>query len=615
MRTKISGIGIAVFAFLNVSTAHALTEIKSIDFKWDGSASRLDIQADGPVTFNQEENTQDKQVILTIPGAKLGNFASRKLDASSFDGPVSLISPYMSPGKDDEVRIVIQLREDAVASVNSEGNSLVATFSKNGTSSSKTSNTASSDVPPPPEGSDAAQSNPGDDGSQDPIHTFLTARETKRFVGSPISLNMKDAELADIFRLIGETSGFNIVLSPRVTGKMTLSLTDVPWDQSLEIVLQMMRLGAERNGNVLRILPLTELTLEKQEELAARAAIEATATRVTRIFPINYANPASLIPILQSYLAAGSPRPVAAAGAAAPGAPASGGNIQLDPRTNSIIVYDLPANIDKMGKLISLLDTQTPQILIEAKVIEASENFSKNLSGNLGVRTRSTMGFSFNGGNPNTRLVGAAFGLPDAPFDSAGGGKISATPSISFLPGMNFLNALISAGEAESQVKVVTSPRSVVMNRESATIQQSSPILVPVQTVSNGVTTLTQSTVNAMVSLTVTPAVTNDENIVLDLNLQRDVPQQLEGGSAVAARSIRTKVVVENGNTLVIGGVYSNDTTKASSGVPFLRKIPLIGWFFGNESERTAKVELLFFVTPKILNADKSAFRPTLPQG
>lgn len=454
------------------------------------------------------------------------------------------------------------------------------------------------------------------------IKQFTDSQEAKKYIGKPITLQLREADAADVFRLIADASGFNIILADDVKGKLTISLSEVPWDLALDVVLQSLRLGAERNQNVLRVTTLTNLVAEKNDQLKAKQMTELSAPRVTRVFPINYASLTDLQTILTKFasLNAQAQQQGGGGGGAQGGQQAQLANsttvVQSDPRTNSIIVRDTPENIDRMKKIIELLDTQTAQVMIEAKVVEATEGFSKVISGSLGFGNNlsdpnsSKYTASFSGANPIAPLIGTT-STPgvfsndgrDAAAD-IGFAKFGLSPNLSFLSGVTRLNALLNLGESERQVKIVASPKTVVMSKEKASIVQGTPVLVPVVTVVPGAGTQQGNQVqSANLSLTVKPTVTNEGGVMMDIAVSRDIPFPLGGNnSGVANRNLQTMVVVDSGSTLVIGGIYTMSTSRSASGIPMLRKLPLIGALFGSEQESLDRSELFIFITPRILN-------------
>jgi type IV pilus assembly protein PilQ len=404
-----------------------------------------------------------------------------------------------------------------------------------------------------------------------------------RFTGSPITLKLKDADIHEVFRMIGETSGFNIVISPEVKGKLTLSLEEVPWDQALNVVLTTMKLGADRKDNVMRILPREMLVAEKRLELENKKLSESVAPRVTRIFPVSYASLEELSGIISRFsndAGGGSSNTV---------------TVITDKDTQSLIVRDTAENLEKIAKLIELLDVQTPQVMIEAKVLEATEQFARDLSGSLAVGGAS---FKLGSNTGVTSLIGTTAVLPGTTSPAAG----------AFAGVASGLNATLRIGESENKVRIVSSPKTVVLSGKTANVKQTKTtaktLVTPATPTSPAMTTIQQITADTI--LNVTPRVTNEGSVFMRLDLTRDVLRiEADGSPAKEPRNMTTEVIVESGNTLVIGGVLNIDENSASSGIPFLRKIPLLGALFGADAYNNTKSELMFFVTPRILNQRK----------
>ena len=441
------------------------------------------------------------------------------------------------------------------------------------------------------------------------IQQFLTNREHRTFIGKPITIQVRDMDVVDVFRIVAEASGFNIVIGDEVQGKLTLSLLDVPWDQALSVILQQMGLAAERSNNILRIMTLESLRAEKVLEYQAKLASQVAAPRITRFFPISYADLTELSGLLGRFQNAAITTidtGTAAGGAAAAAVQATQQRagaanqpiILSDRRTNSLIIRDTVESMDRIQKLIELLDTQTPQIQIEGKVIEATETFAKNING--------TFAFGVNGPNPlfgSFAGGGASQALLSTLADTSTNG---ASFSIAFLPNIRSVNARLNLEETEDRVKVLSSPKLVVLNKQAATITQTQPVAFQTTTIVGGVVTTNFTVLTATLSLNVTPSVTNDGSVLMQLTLTRDVPQSAGPITAVAARNINTQVVVDSGTTLVLGGIYTTQSSVGERGLPFLRKIPLLGSLFGGDSQSTSRSELFFFVTPQIINPKRA---------
>lgn len=612
----ICGLGFATLASSHEVWAAKIT---SIDFKGTGDPIQIEVHADGPVTLSKQENPEDRQVVLEFKGATISKSAARKIDTSSFNNKVALVSPYQVQGQADTVRVVIQLREPAAVEVAQQGNTYVAKIPNTGAPPISKENTPPSGSTSVKEDGSPAENVPAPPPTENKgkLGNFMESRETQRFHGKPVTIQVRDMDIADVFRLIGEASGFNIILGEDVKGKITLSLVEVPWDQALDVILHTLGLGADRTNNILRIMSLGALTAEKENELRAIRAAEANAPRVTKVFPISYANLTDLEKLLTSFGGFG----VQAAGAPGGAGGTRSRSIVTDNRTNSLIVRDLPENVERIQKLLEFLDTQTPQVLIEGKIIEASENFGTKLNGGLGFgrqggnnqyfATMNQHSSDTDLSNPLDRLIGDidTFTGRTAADSGKGGGSLGLSVPLSFLQSAR-LNAFLQMNESEDQIKVISSPKAVVLNKESAVILDAEPVPNKQVTITGNSATTTVSLLAANLKLEVKPTVTNDGSVLLELTLTRDEPRNfnVDGNQvgAVANRNIKTIVLVESGTTLVMGGFYVMRESKNSSGFPILRKIPIIGWLFGSEGSSMQRNELFFFITPQILNVKKA---------
>lgn len=600
---------------LFVAVVAQAATITKIDFQSTGSSSDIEIKGDTALNYEKIEDPIKKQVILNFKGASIDKLINRPIDTSNFNGPITLITPDVYSEEGGGVKIIFQLKEDSTPLVAQDGSSVRLAFANIGASSSsdsvETAPEAQPNSAPAPMNDLSASAEPEkqapangsvarEDGFQSrqeiALEDFLVARKTQRFDGKKITLQLRDVEILDALRLIADASGFNIVLGDGVTGKITISMTDVPWDQALDVILQSKSLGAERNKSVLRIVPLTQMIKEKQEELAAQKATEAAAPKVTKVFPISYADPASIQKVLQDFSSKTGDK--------------SNAIIHYDQRTNSIVVQDIMENIERMRRLVQILDTQVPQVLIEGKVIEATESFSRNLSNQISFNDRIL--FGSNGAASPTNLTGIA--------SPAGGFSLGTITSIDrqrIDPGTGQLTGpslalqnLLSISESKGLLKVVSSPKTVVMNRQMAKVLQTESVLIQQRSVVNGVETFTPTPIAGNIGLEVTPVVTNDGGVFMELKLDRDVANQLSAENGlVEKRNLQTKVLVDSGNTLVIGGVFTNRTNHIKAGIPFLYKLPVIGWLFGSDNKTENKSELIFFITPRILNPKEAGMR------
>jgi type IV pilus assembly protein PilQ len=616
--TAIAGAALAQ-PFLGTSVFAA--EVSNINYVSENDQDSVLIQGEGLSGFTREQKNNPPQLVLTFKGATLSEQAMKKLGT---DGQVIQVSAYPVSGAVSgtaEARVVIDFKKNTTSSISQNGNKILIKMSANPVSASidsvKTSvssaapvgesiaqvepGTTESNVPSDPVNSAAA-----DSGTTATLTTPVAAPQTtldqamhastntEKFTGSPITLNLKDADVHDVLRLIGETSGFNIIINPAVSGKLTLALDHVPWDQALEVVLTTLKLGAERNASVLRILPREMLLAEKQQDIDTKRLADASAPRVTRIFPISYADLTQLSTLLTSFANSSSTGPAAVG---------TRSTILVDATTQSLVVRDTAENVEKIRKMIELLDVQTPQVMIEGKVIEATSSTSKTLNGTFGIGSPH-YGFAFNG---QQGLAG--FPTIVDPLGSALTGSFAGADIFSIAQRAITVRASLDALESQNKIKVVSSPKTVVLSGKSAAITQSQSTGVLLVTPGTSTSPATQQiiTIQANTKLNVTPRVTNDGSILMKLDLTHDVLNTTNPNAPVAEpRQMTTEVVVGSGDTLVIGGILSNEETTFEGGVPFLRNIPLIGWFFGQKNALATKTELMFFVTPKIINQKKS---------
>ena len=429
------------------------------------------------------------------------------------------------------------------------------------------------------------------------------AAAPSKYTGEPISVNLKDVDLKDFFRLVHEVSGLNIVLDPSVAGKVTLVMEDVPWDQVLDIVLRNNGLDKQLEGNVLRIAKRDTLKTEEESRMQLDQARQAAVERVTVMRPLNYARATQMIATLIKFR---SPR----------------GEMVADDRTNTLIITDIPQAIPTIDDILKQLDRRTVQVEIEARVVAASRDFARDVGTQFGFGTTVTGGRTVFGGNiqgSSTSPVNTGAGLPPTrPFTS---GNPSTTPSL--LPSLplfsnfpvaatsglvlghrspNFaVDLVISLAESKGLAKTLSRPRIITQNNVQGSVQQG--VQVPVQTTINN--TVSAQMVNATLTLTVRPQVTNEGSIFLEITVENN---SLAGFSPppfsqplINTQRATTSVLVNDGDTIVFGGVVTNSNSTSTSQVPLLGSVPVLGHMFKNSRLTTGTQELLFFITPKIV--------------
>ncbi|MEN8184263.1 MAG: type IV pilus secretin PilQ [Myxococcota bacterium] len=414
--------------------------------------------------------------------------------------------------------------------------------------------------------------------------------EGKHYAGRRISLDFKDVEIDDVLRLIADVSDLNIIAGDEVDGKVTIRLVDVPWDQALDVILLTKGLGFVRVGNVLRIAPSELLASEEEARLQERRAKEKLEDLVVKLQPVNYASVKEVSQMVKRLL---TPR----------------GTVDVDQRTNTVILKDIPSVIDEATALIKAIDTQTPQVLIEAKIVEARLDFSREIGSTWAFGASPIPQNSLNGGEDLVFHDGSGLltGFTDTfnhvsvanPITSVANGLLDLGAFI--LDEQFNLELRLEAAESNGDGKVISSPRVVTLDNREAEIQQG--VSIPFQTFENGDAQL--EFVDAVLKLKVTPHITADRSIIMDIEVERNAPddsvQTPTGSPAIAKNEAKTETLVKDGQTLVIGGIYVISKSDRTSGVPFFNKIPLLGAAFRNVETRDQRNELLIFVTPRIV--------------
>jgi type IV pilus secretin PilQ/predicted competence protein len=429
----------------------------------------------------------------------------------------------------------------------------------------------------------------------------LAMQSVARYTGEPISVNLKDVDLRDFFRLIHEISGLNVVLDPAVKGSLTIVLDEVAWDQALDIVLQNNGLDKQLNGNVLRIA--TKATLkaeaESQRDLVKAQAEAVEPVTVTRV--LSYAKATTLKETLKKFLSAR-------------------GDILSDDRSNTLIIRDIPSVIPVIDNLRAQLDRKSQQVEIEARVVSASRSFAEDIGTELGFAGTTSGGRSLFGGDPAVGCSGVTGGVPPSPLvcgqgTASGNGITSGTPLNTFLaagtPSSAFsfshrspnfaLDFFITMAEAKGVGKLLSKPKVITQNNEKATVKQGTKI--PIQTTINN--TISVQYIDAVLKLEVTPQITAEGTIFMDVlveNTQIDqgIPR-IQGVPALDTQAAETKVTVADGGTVVIGGVIISSQRVDIQEVPIIGSLPLIGNLFRRRSVTTSSQELLFFLTPRII--------------
>jgi len=439
--------------------------------------------------------------------------------------------------------------------------------------------------------------------------TAAKAAQKARYTGEKLSLNFQNVEVRAVLNVIADFTDLNIITSDTVAGNITLRLKDVPWDQALDIILQTRGLDSRRNGNVIWIAPRDELATREKLALEAKQQITDLEQTRTESFQINYQKASEV----QKLLSDPQQRVLSKRGSAV-----------VDSRTNTLFVQDVPSRLDEVRRLLAKIDIPVRQVMIEARIVEANDTFSKNLGARLGYHDMGGQGHRVLGDSVDNRLRYQVGGnILDPGFHTGQSATTPAFPNDSMLSNMpatglngfsagqfsfvlfnrglsQFINLEISALEADGKGKIVSSPRVLTADQVEAVIEQGTEIPYQ-QASSSGATAVAFRKAN--LSLKVKPQITPDGNIIMTLDVNKDQPgATTPAGVQINTKHVKTEVLVENGGTVVIGGIFEQTERTDVTQVPFFGDLPLIGFLFKNKSTSTNKTELLVFITPRIVS-------------
>ncbi|HEY2634081.1 MAG TPA: type IV pilus secretin PilQ family protein, partial [Steroidobacteraceae bacterium] len=444
------------------------------------------------------------------------------------------------------------------------------------------------------------------------------ADEKKEYTGERLTLNFQDIDVRSVLQLLADTSGQNIVVSDSVTGNLTLRLQNVPWDQALDIVLRTKGLDKRRQDNVIIIGPTEELASREKAELAAHKEVQELSPTHTEFMQVNYAKVADLAKLIKTTNAKDSmlsPR----------------GTLSIDERTNTLLVQDTADKLADIRRLVQTLDVPVKQVLIEARIVIVSDTFERDLGARFGVTSAQKNGsngllsVTGNGAGADTmtqsgisnlastgRVTPVSVPILDNRYQvNLPAANTNGSIGVSLLGGSYIVDLELTAAQNEGKSETISSPRVITANQKQATIMQG--VEIPYQESASSGATTTQFK-NAVLSLKVTPLITPDNRVVLDLDVADDsVGQQVTsatGGSvpSIDTREIITQVLVNDGQTVVLGGILDTTKTKSANKVPWLGDIPVLGNLFKSTTNINNKTELLIFITPKILREGSNLY-------
>jgi type IV pilus assembly protein PilQ len=578
-------------------------EVIGIDFKQLEDKSRIIISTSAKVPYEVKKGSENT-VQVEVKGVTVPLKLTRPLDTHEFASPVSMITPNnVMVGSQKSAQILVKLRKMVAFDVNQENDKIYVDFER--TEEFKVEQQKSIEVvtvqktPPAEEVTEkpAEDTTPTEAIKKEELTPPSPKAEEvppseqvaeKVYTGKKITLDFKDADIDNIIRLFAEVSDLNIITTEEVKGTVTVRLVDVPWDQALDIVLDAKNLGMEKTGNVIRIAPYEKIQKDREAKARALKAQEELAPFVTELIPVNYSEAEDLASQVKDLLS-------------------EGGSITVDERTNTLIIKDTQIKVDKAKELVRRLDTQTPQVLIQAQIIEASTDFSRELGIQWGGR--------WGGGKEGEKhdiVLGGAGGLEtlnadDLVVDLPAGVGTGAGGAIEFaitnLKNLGYLKAQISAMEEKGQGRIISSPRITTLDHKEASIEQGLRVPYPASVSEEG--ELGYEFIEANLKLTVTPHVTGDGFVRMEIVVKKDSPDFSKtvgvGVPSIDKKEAKTEVLVKNGEVVVIGGIYTQEQSGPTiAGVPWLYKIPLLGWLFHKRSKTENKRELLIFITPSI---------------
>lgn len=551
-----------------------LVEVERVDYKRMKDRGRLIIGTTGSVPYTVDESEDGLTLAIDIHDTVIPARLERALDATGLNTPVSKVSSYqLLTDPNHDVRVLVELVAKVSYDMKEIGGAIVVDFPR--------------EIPVLVEEEEVEEEI---DEENLPDHAVLQVNqfgEKSVYVGEKIDLDMVDAEVTDVLRLLAEVSNLNIIASDEVTGTISLRLKNVPWDQAFDLILKTQVLDKVQEGNIVRVAPADKIRDEREAFLAAKNAQEDLEDLKMKFIPINFASAQSLESQLSNVLS-------------------DRGTVSSEARTNTLIIKDIQSGIDDAMEIVKILDTAIPQVLIEARIVEAETSFARDLGIQWGLSGQGTSG----GWN------GKAFGSMDDTNMPGSGTKnfivgVPASGNAGTLGAMGFsfgrmgsnpisLDIRLTAGEKKGLIKTISRPRITTLDNTEAVIKQGERI--PFETTSAAGTSTTF--VDAELSLSVTPHITPGGSVLLNVKATRNsigTFRTAEGEPSINTKEASTQVIVMNGETTVIGGIVITDESKSEAGIPFLKSLPLVGKLFNSTSKSNSQKELLIFITPYVI--------------
>ncbi len=655
---KLVAVAIALLGL--TGTAEVPGKIQKIDFTPGKDRALVVVHFQGKGNFRVFQSEKQGNVIVEAGNLVLPASLTKVIDAATSEGPVVQLTPYSAgDGKKSLAKFVIQLKGKAeITSSEMPGKfvlelkrlSLVdeSLARKKGIPKFGRSGWNEKDEL---KSRDAANEK-SEETAKKLVDVLNAETEEKVYFGSRVTFEGTAVDVHDIFRLVGEASSLNIITDSDVKYQSNYSLKDIPWDQLLDIVIQQAQLKAAVTGNVVRIITAAKFSTEQDAKLREIGIADELEPVVMAVIPLSFAKADEMKKMIETLLikrdaanrsasassssSTGSSPAASVIGGAPAGAPSGGapvtagqgggeagrdgkfiqdfvrGVIEVDLRSNSLVITNTKEAIGRIKKLVTELDVPLPQVLIDAKIIIASESFSRGIGVTWGGRATST-------GTGRAGILGGfgsgAIELGDTPspeFSVAPAGGKAPGGALGFSVGAGRhgnLTAQLSLAEADGVSKTVASPRVIVNNKQQAVITDG--LTQFIQTIAGANASGTLQEVKANLDLTVTPQVTSVGSVLLDVNISKDNP--VENSNSVQKKSIKTQVLVDSGATLVLGGVYQFSQGKTQNGIPLLKDLPFLGQLFRTDTSSNSKSELMVFLTPQIVDADTKQATPQEP--
>jgi type IV pilus assembly protein PilQ len=556
--------------------APSAVNLANIDFRrGDNGAGRIILKFDGAGAAPDMRN-DGKQLVVDVANAQLPESLRKRLDVTDFATPVTSVESRNNAGS---TRLVINTNGEYDSMAYQTGNEYVVEVSPKRAAAKGLANAGAT--------------------SQSP-----TIGGTGRYVGKPVTFNFQDVPVRTVLQLIAEESNLNVVVADTVSGSVTLRLINVPWDQALEILLRAKGLDQRRDGNVVWVAPQAELSAYELAQNNARINLENSGELVTEYIAINYGSAQDLISIIEARNQGGGGGAAGGGGGAASGNRgflSARGSISADVRTNTLLVIDTRKKIEEIKRMLVVLDRPVDQVLIEARVVIADESFARDLGSKFSIGNTDTPGPG------SDRTITTGF---DSGFGVTGGGVFN----LGILRPSSNIDIELSAMQTEGRGEVVSNPRVITTNQREATITQGDEIgyVTPTSNAAGGDTggggqaLSVPAFKEALLELKVTPTITSDGRVFMQVNIKKDdIKGFTQGVPSLTKRSVTTGVMVDSGDTVVIGGVYEFRTREDLTKLPWLGDVPVLGNLFKKRGKSHSKAELLVFVTPRVLQVAK----------